>query len=107
MIGSGKAPEMTLVHVRDLVRGMIDAAESDATAGQTYFLGSDAYYSWRQIKEATTTALGKKALTIPIPRVLVGPVGTVVEVVSKVISGALPRPTSLRFSKLSTPTSAR
>ncbi len=84
MIGSGTEPEMTLVHVRDLVRGMIDATESDATAGETYFLGSDAYYSWRQIKDATTAALGKKALTIHLPRALVGPVGTVAEVVGKV-----------------------
>ncbi len=83
MIGSGKEPELSLVHVRDLVRGMIDAAEADTTAGQTYFLGSDDYYSWRQIKAATTAALGKKALTVPIPRALVGVIGAAVEGVSK------------------------
>ena len=83
MIGSGQEPELSLVHVRDLVRGMIDTAESDATAGETYFLGSDAQYSWQQIKAATTAALGKKALTIPVPRALVGVVGATVEGVSK------------------------
>ena len=84
MIGSGKEPELTLVHVRDLVRGMIDAAESDATAGETYFLGGDGYYSWRQIKDATTAALGKRALTLAIPGALAPSIGTVVEIVSKV-----------------------
>ena len=83
VIGSGTEPELTLVHVRDLVRGMIDAAESDATAGETYFLGSDDAYSWRQIKAAATAALGKKALTVPVPRVLVGVVGAAVEGISK------------------------
>ena len=89
MIGSGKEPELSLVHVRDLVRGMIDAAESEATVGETYFLGSDAYYSWREIKTATTAALGKKALTLPVPRVLVGVVGAIVEGISK-FSGQYP-----------------
>ena len=83
MIGSGTEPELSLVHVRDLVRGMIDAAESDATTGQTYFLGSNEAYSWRQIKAATTAALGKKALTVPVPRALVGVVGAAVEGISK------------------------
>jgi nucleoside-diphosphate-sugar epimerase len=89
MVGSGKEPEMSLVHVRDLVRGMIDAAESDATAGETYFLGSEAFYSWREIKEATTAALGKKALTILIPPALVGTIGAVVEGISK-LTGQYP-----------------
>lgn len=83
MIGRGTEPELSLVHARDLVRGMIDAAESDATAGQTYFLGSDDYYSWQQIKDATTAALGKRAVTVPVPRALVGVVGAAVEGVSK------------------------
>ena len=63
---------------------MIDAAESDATAGETYFLGGEAYYSWRQIKDATTAALGKRAITLPIPRILAPTIGTVVEIGSKV-----------------------
>lgn len=83
MIGSGEAPELSLVHVRDLVRGMIAAAEAEVTTGETYFLGSDVYYSWRQIKEATTAALGKKALVLTIPPALVGSVGAAVEIVSK------------------------
>lgn len=84
MIGNGREPELSLVHVRDLVRGMIDAAEAEVTAGETYFLGSDTYYSWQQIKEATTAALGKNALTLHVPRGLVGTVGAVVETISKV-----------------------
>ncbi len=89
MIGRGKEPELSLVHVRDLVRGMIDAAEAETTGGETYFLGSDTYYSWQQIKAATTEALGKNALTLPVPRALVGIVGAIVEGIST-LSGQYP-----------------
>ncbi|HMB92460.1 MAG TPA: NAD-dependent epimerase/dehydratase family protein [Rhodothermales bacterium] len=89
MVGGGKEPEMSLVHVHDLVRGMVDAAESDATAGEIYFIGSETFYSWQEIKAATTTALGKQALTIPVPVALVGTVGAIVEAVSK-LTGQYP-----------------
>lgn len=79
VVGSGKNKALSLVHVRDLVRGMIDAAEHPATAGETYFLGSADCYSWEEVKAATTDALGKGALKIPVPRMLVRPVGAVVE----------------------------
>ena len=89
MVGGGREPEISLVHVRDLVHGMVDAAESSATAGETYFLGSEAFYSWCEIKDATTAALGKQALTIPVPAALVGTVGAVVEAISK-LTGQYP-----------------
>ncbi len=89
MIGSGKEPELSLVHARDLVEGMIDAVEAEATTGQTYFLGSEAFYSWREIKEATTAALGRKALTLPVPVAFVGVLGAVVEAASK-LTGRYP-----------------
>ena len=89
MVGDGREAELSLVHVRDLVRGMIDAAEHPSTAGETYFLSSDDFYSWREVKAAATAALGRGALTIPVPRGLVGAVGAGVEAVSKVV-GAYP-----------------
>ena len=79
ILGSGNEPDLSLVHVRDLARGMADAAEADVTRGETYFLGSERFYSWNEIKAATTDALGKKALTIPVPGALVGPVGAAAE----------------------------
>lgn len=79
MIGKGGAKSMSLVHVEDLVRGMILAAESDITAGQTYFVGSDEPIAWDELKQATMAALGRRVLTIRVPRLLVGPVASVVE----------------------------
>ena len=79
VVGGGSDPELSLVHVRDLVRGMVDAAESSATVGETYFLGSGSIYAWNDVKAATLDALDSWALTVPVPGALVGAVGAVAE----------------------------
>ncbi len=89
VVGGGDDAALTLVHVRDLVQGMIAAAESDRSVGETYFLGTDRPYSWNEIKEAATTALGKRALTIPVPEALIQPVGAVAEFVGR-LTGTYP-----------------
>ncbi|RMH49096.1 MAG: NAD-dependent epimerase/dehydratase family protein [Bacteroidetes bacterium] len=79
IVGRGTTPELSLVHARDLARGMIAAAEAEQTTGQTYFIGSERPYAWREIRDATLAALGRRALTLPIPPALVGPIGAVAE----------------------------
>ncbi len=83
IIGRGEAPELSLVHARDLVRGMVDAAEAGTTTGETYFLGSEAFYSWRTVKDAVTQALGRRALVVPVPAVLLGPASAAIEAVAR------------------------
>lgn len=83
VVGDVRRPVLSLVHVKDLVRGMIDAAEAGGTTGETYFLGSETFYSWNDVKEAATDALDRRALTIAIPPVLVGAVGAVSEGVGR------------------------
>lgn len=86
MVGSGSEPEISLVYVQDLARGMVDAAEHPATGGEVYFVGSEQQYSWQDVKVATLKALGKKrALTVPVPRDLVTTVGSVVEFGGRVL----------------------
>ena len=79
VVGRGDAPAISLVHVRDLVRGMVDAAEDETTVGETYFIGSEAAYSWNDVKAAATSALDTWALTVPVPGALVGAVGAAAE----------------------------
>lgn len=85
IVGRGTDPALSLVHVRDLVRGMVDVAEAEATRGKTYFIGSEEVYTWNQVKQATTAALGRGALTLPIPSALVEPVGAIVEVAARLV----------------------
>jgi len=89
IVGAGKVAALSLVHVRDLVHGMIDAAESDVTTGKTYFLGSEVQYSWSEVKDAIAAALGKRVLGIPVPPSLVVPIGSVVEAAGR-ITGRYP-----------------
>ncbi len=83
--GNASEPALSLVHVDDLVRGMIDAAEHPETSGETFFLGSEAFYSWQQIKEATTDALDSWAVTVPVPGPLIQAIGAVVELGGKLL----------------------
>jgi len=79
IVGSGREAALSLVHARDLVLGMLQAALSDKTNGQTYFLGSPSQYSWNEIRDASATALGRRVLTIHVPPSLVGTIGAISE----------------------------
>jgi len=83
IVGSGKKDALSLVHVSDLVRGMVQAGRSEKAIGETYFLGGASQYSWNEIRDASATALGKRVVTIPIPRFLVGAIGAVSELAGK------------------------
>lgn len=62
---------LSLVHVEDLVSGIILAAESERAIGETYFIASDEYYSWPQVGRITAEALGRSSLTIRLPHTIV------------------------------------
>lgn len=56
-----------LVYVKDLVRGMIQAAESENARGRTYFLAEDRAYSWQEISDRIARALGRRPLRVHLP----------------------------------------
>jgi nucleoside-diphosphate-sugar epimerase len=84
IIGGDGADLISLVHVDDLVRGMVDAAESGATIGETYFLGSPDAYTWEQVRDVTVEVLGRRVLTVRVPPKLVNIVGAVTQKVAAV-----------------------
>ncbi|HYE59367.1 MAG TPA: NAD-dependent epimerase/dehydratase family protein, partial [Rhodothermales bacterium] len=75
VVGDPRVPALTLVHVRDLVAGMLLAGDRPEAIGQTYFFGSPRDYSWGEIRDAAAQALGRRAVTVRVPRALVGPIG--------------------------------
>lgn len=85
IVGEGHIPQLSLVHVRDLVRGLADLAEAEATAGETYFVSSEAHYSWNEVRDAVLGALGRGALKVNVPRPFVGVVGMAAETVGKAL----------------------
>ena len=88
VVGRSDVPRLSLVHVRDLVRGMVDLAESDATVGETYFVGTRGY-SWGEVRAAMERALGRRTRQLVVPRPLIGWAGAAAEAVGRV-TGSLP-----------------
>jgi len=86
---------VSLVHSTDLVSGIVLAGESDLSAGQTYFLGSDRAYTWREIGDATKQVMGKKAFRIRLPEPLV----YAVAVTAGFFSSFSEKPSVLNFEK--------
>ena len=80
---------LTLVHVNDLVRGIIEGTESEATPGETYFIGNDVLVTWAALREAALEALGRRALTVALPRSLVIPLGIASELAGR-MTGTYP-----------------
>ncbi|MEO8168133.1 MAG: NAD-dependent epimerase/dehydratase family protein, partial [bacterium] len=44
---------VSLIHVTDLVRGIVLAGESSSSAGETYFITSKDVYGWKEVGETT------------------------------------------------------
>jgi len=64
--------KVSLVHIRDLARGIVDASVSEKAVGETYFVSSDDWYTWPQIADVTAAVTGRKRLfTVRIPHPLV------------------------------------
>jgi nucleoside-diphosphate-sugar epimerase len=62
---------VSLVHIRDLACGIVDAFESDVAVGKTYFISSDQFYTWKQIGTTTAAIIGRRAFPIVLPHTLV------------------------------------
>lgn len=94
MIGF-KDTYVSLVHCRDIVSGIILAGESERSAGEIYFLGSEKYYTWSEIGYVTSGVMNKKTIRVRVPKPLVFVVGGISEIVSKFKA----KPSVLNFEK--------
>jgi len=56
------------VHVDDVVRSIIDAAQSDATVGKGYFICDGTPLTWFDYQRHVVEAVGKRALTLYLPQ---------------------------------------
>jgi nucleoside-diphosphate-sugar epimerase len=86
---------VSLVHSTDLVTGIILAGEKDAAIGQTYFLGSEQYYTWNEIGYVTKNVLNKKLIRVRVPK----PAVFVIAGLSGIASTFKKKPSVLNFEK--------
>lgn len=66
-----KDKSVSLLHVSDLVEGLYLAAISDKSNGEIYFISSEKYYTWKDVKEVTAKVMKKKPVSIKIPHFIV------------------------------------
>jgi dihydroflavonol-4-reductase len=74
LIGFGEKL-VSLIHVNDLVDGIILAGESEQAKSNIYFISSEKFYTWKEIGAITSRLMGKRTITLRIPHSLVYTVG--------------------------------
>lgn len=79
MVGDGSSTRLSVVHVKDLVRG-IELAASDHKDGlTTYFIAGEPPVTWNEFRLATSRALGRKVRALKINPNWVGKIAAGVE----------------------------
>jgi nucleoside-diphosphate-sugar epimerase len=82
MVGRG-TKVMNLIHVDDLVDGILLAGEHPAAVGETYFLGSAESHSTEELGDAIAHALHRRPIRVHLPHAAVYMVGAVSELVAQ------------------------
>lgn len=80
-----KERHQNLIHVRDLARGIILAAESEQARGETYFLASPKTYSWGELCRTASNVLNNKILQIRIPETILFVTAVVIETLNNLV----------------------
>ena len=75
--------QLSLVYVKDLVRGMHAAAVSERTVGNTYFLTDGVIHSWWEVAQAIAQSLEKRPLPLRMPFFLLNVLSIFMEVLAQ------------------------
>jgi dihydroflavonol-4-reductase len=86
---------ISLIYVKDLVKGFMLAAESEKSTGQTYFISSEKYYTWDEIGDITAKVLGKNPIKIKVPHSIVYTIAAVAQIMAMFSS----KPATLNIEK--------
>ena len=79
-----KSKYISLIHVTDLIEGIMLAAESEKSTGQIFFLANPQIYSILEFETAIADAMNKKAITIKVPEFLIDLVASMTELMAKI-----------------------
>lgn len=81
----GRKPRLlSIVHVADLVEGLILAASSAKAPGNTYFVCNDQPVEWGTFADAIAAAMGRKCLKLHVPEMLATPIAVLSELAARV-----------------------
>jgi dihydroflavonol-4-reductase len=62
---------VNLVHVDDVVQSFELSLEREEAKNQTYLIGAEQHYCWREVSDMTCKILDKRAFTVRLPHALV------------------------------------
>jgi nucleoside-diphosphate-sugar epimerase len=71
---------ISLIHVSDLVRGILLAGEHEKSVGGTFFISSERYYNWKEVGDITSKIMKKRAIRIRVPVVCVYGISVIAEI---------------------------
>lgn len=92
----GRIEALNLVHVRDLVDGLVRAAEAERSLGQTYFLAHPTPVTQEELGATIARALGARCLTLRVPDPLLQAAGWAAELAARLAN----RPALFNRSKV-------
>lgn len=76
--------QISLIHVFDLVDGIILAGESDQSSGRTYFISSEEIYSYNRLVDLLGKIFNRRVRAFAIPKGLAYGVAAVAEITSAI-----------------------
>jgi nucleoside-diphosphate-sugar epimerase len=80
VLGEGTA---SLIHVKDLARAILLAAEHEKSAGKTYFVGGTKLYSYEELGAIISRSVGRKTIRVKVPVSMLLVMGTLLQTVAK------------------------
>lgn len=66
-----KSKHVNILHVDDVVDGLILAGEHPNAVGKTYFIGSEKAYTWEDIGKVTQEIIHRKTIKVRVPEYIV------------------------------------
>lgn len=81
----GARKDMSLVHVTDLVRGIVMAGESEQAPGRTYFLAHPETLTMRALGDRLSQILGSGGRTVGVPDQLIPVAAAASEVAARIL----------------------
>ena len=84
----GREKYVSLIYVKDLVRGILLAANRKVAVGKTYFLTAPRPYSWEKFGKLILQVMNKKGFRLNVPSILLDGMSLVAEGLSKVTGKA-------------------
>ena len=87
---------ISVVHVRDLVAGMLAVGFSESAVGQTYFVAHPEPVKWERFGETMARVMGRKVLKLTLPVWILWPAAVVSELSARLAR----RPATLNLEKI-------